>query len=78
MGLQEHLFAELANHTRIYAKYDPSQVGDRRLSAVQYLTFDVPDAPIALGCDLPGLEGTVTLDQRQRSALAEDLAATTA
>ena len=77
MGLQEHLFAELADRSQIYAKYDSSQVGDRRLSAVQYLTFAVSDAPVALGCDFPGLEGRVSLDERQRSALAEDLAATT-
>jgi len=52
-------------------------VGRGRLSAVQYLTFNVPDAPVTLGCDLPALEGTVALDEGQRSALAEDLAATT-
>ena len=77
MGLQEHLFMELADGTGGYAKYEPAQVGDRRLSAVQYLTFNVPDVPVALGCDLPALEGAVTLDEGQRSALAEDLAAAT-
>ena len=77
MGLQEHLFMELADGTRVYAEYDPTQIGDRRLSAVQYLTFSVSDAPVALGCDLPALEGAVTLDEGQRSALAEDLAAAT-
>jgi hypothetical protein len=77
MGLEEHLFVELADGTRVYAEYDPAQVGDRRLSAVQYLTFSVPDAPVALGCDLPALEGIVALVDGQRSALAEDLAATT-
>jgi len=77
MGLQEHIFVELADGTGVYAKYDPAQVGDRRLSAVQYLTFNVADGPVALGCDLPALEGTVALDEGQRSALAEDLAATT-
>jgi hypothetical protein len=75
MGLQEHLFAELPDNTRVYAEYDPAQVGERRLSAVQYLTFELQDSPIALGCDLPGLEGLVTLDGPQRVALAEDLAA---
>ena len=77
MGLQEHIFVELADGTGVYAKYDPAQVGDRRLSAVQYLTFNVADGPVALGCDLPALEGTVALDEGQRSALGEDLAATT-
>ncbi len=55
-------------------RVDPTQVGDRRLSAVQYLMFNVPDAPVALGCDLPVPEGTVALDEGQRSALADDLA----
>ena len=77
LGLQEHVFVELVDGTRVYAEYDPAQVGDRRLSAVQYLTFRVPDAPVALGCDLPALEGTVALDEGQRSALTEDLAAST-
>ena len=77
LGLQECLYAELADGTRAHAKYDPTQVGRGRLSAVQYLTFNVPDAPVTLGCDLPALEGTVALDEGQRSALAEDLAATT-
>ena len=36
--------------------------------------FNVPDAMVVLGCDLPVLEGTVALDEGQRSALADDLA----
>ena len=77
LGLQECLYAELADGTRAHAQYDPTRIGDRCLSAVQYLTFNVSDGPVALGCDLPALEGTVDLDEGQRSALAEDLAATT-
>ena len=77
LGLQECLYADLADGTRAHAEYDPTQVGDRRLSAIQYLTFNAPDAPVARGCDLPALEGTVVLDEGQRSALAKDLAATT-
>ena len=55
--LQECLYAELADGTRAHAECDPTQVGDRRLSAVQYLMFNVPDTSVALGCDLPVLEG---------------------
>ena len=76
LGLQECLYAELADGTCTCAECDPTQIDDRRLSAVQYLTFSVSDAPVALGCDLPALEGTVALDEGQRSALADDLAAT--
>ena len=57
------LYAELADKTRAHAEYDTTQVGDRRLSTVQYLTFNMSDAPVALGCDLPGLEGPVALDE---------------
>ena len=77
LGLQECLHAELVDGTRAHAEDDPTQVGRSRLSAVQYLTFNVPDAPVTLGCELPAPEGTVALDEGQRSALAEDLAATT-
>ena len=77
LGLRECLYAELADGTRAHAQYDPTRIGDRCLSAVRYLTFNVPDAPVTLGCDLPAPEGIVALDEGQRSALAEDLAATT-
>lgn len=78
LGLQECLYAELSNGNRISADFDPSQVGRGRLSAVQYLTFSLPEIPIRLGSDFPELELSVELDDSQRAALAEDLAATLA
>ena len=72
--LQECLCAELPDGTRAHAECDPTQVGDRRLSAVQYLMFNLPDALVVLGCDLPVPEGTVAIYEGQRSALADDLA----
>ena len=67
--------------SRSYASFDPSQVGRGRLSAVQYLLFDLPvgafDAgPVRVGCDFPALTLAVDLDDAQRAALAADLAAT--
>ena len=76
LGLQECLYAELADGTRIYAEFDPPQVGQDRLSAVQYLVFTLPEGPVRLGSDFATLELTVNLDDAQRAALAADLAAT--
>ena len=76
LGLQECLYAELADGTRIYAEFDPTQVGQDRLSAVQYLVFTLPEGPVRLGSDFATLELTVSLDDAQRAALAADLAAT--
>ena len=76
LGLQECLYAELADGTRIYAEFDPTQVGQDRLSAVQYLVFTLPEGPVRLGSDFATLELAVNLDDAQRAALAADLAAT--
>jgi hypothetical protein len=49
-------------------------VGDDRLSAVQYLKFDVRGAvPVAIGADLPALTAEATLTEAQRRALRDDL-----
>ncbi len=76
LGLQEHLYALDHDGNRSYAGFDPSQVGTDRLSAVQYLTFDLSTPPVALGCDFPGMVLETNLDEAQRVALADDLAAT--
>ncbi len=50
--------------------------GPGRLSSVQYLRFPVGDrVPLAVGVDLPGLEGETALTEAQRAALADDLRA---
>ncbi len=76
LGVQECLYAELADGTRIYAEFDPTQVGQDRLSAVQYLVFTLPAGPVGLGSDFAALELVVDLDEAQQAALAADLAAT--
>jgi hypothetical protein len=74
-GLPQHLYAELADGTRVRASFDPRQVGDDRLSSVQYLKFAVgAEPPVALGADLPELSVRTELSAEQRAALAEDLA----
>ncbi len=74
-ALPGHLYAELADGSRVRARFDDRQVGDDRLSSVQYLRFPVgAEAPIALGCDLPELTLESPLEPEQRAALAADLA----
>jgi hypothetical protein len=74
-GLPAHLYARLADGRKVRATFDERQVGDDRLSSVQYLKFDVGgEAPVALGSDLPELTVETVLAPEQRAALAADLA----
>jgi hypothetical protein len=73
--LPAHLYAKLEDGSRVYATYDPSQVGEDRLSAVQYLKFDTHgQVPVALGSDLPEITVETGLSPEQREALRQDLA----
>jgi hypothetical protein len=76
LALPQHVYAELEDGTRVRATFDPRQVGEERLSSVQYLKLPVgPQAPVAIGIDLPDLTVHQVLSEDQRRALAEDLAA---
>src|SRR3954466_1746815 len=56
---------------------DPNQIDADRISAVQYLKFNLDDwRPIAVGCDLPGLCAETALNREQRDALNDDLRST--
>ncbi|MGD8396766.1 MAG: DUF3501 family protein [Candidatus Eiseniibacteriota bacterium] len=73
-SLPGHIYTRLDDGTTVRPGFDPRQVGERRLSAVQYLKFATGGrVPVALGCDLPGLELETELTEEQRRALAEDL-----
>ena len=76
LGMQERIYAETADGTRVHAEYDETQVGRGRLSAVQYLTFRLDAAPVAIGCDFPALTVEARLTDEQHAALTADLAAT--
>ena len=78
MGMEKciYILDEVGN--KIFAEHDPTQVGDRRLSAVQYLKFVIKEPPIALGCTFDELAGEVELTKEQKDALAGDLSATLA
>lgn len=73
--LPEHVFARLADGTRVPARFDARQITGDKLSSVQYLRFPVGgQVPVAIACDFPEARGEHVLTKEQRAALAEDLA----
>lgn len=75
LGLERHLYVRLESGEKVFATFDPGQVGDDRLSAVQYLKFDTKGrVPVAVGTDFPALQGETELTDEQRAALRADLA----
>lgn len=76
LGLQGHLYLEFPDGARVRPTFDPRQVGEERLSSVQYLKFDVGGrTPVAVGSDLPALTLRAPLTAEQQEALRQDLAA---
>ncbi|HET8724914.1 MAG TPA: DUF3501 family protein [Anaeromyxobacteraceae bacterium] len=74
MGLPERLYVRTASGRTVRATYDPRQVGEERLSSVQYLKFDTGgEVPVAVGVDHPRLTAEVELTPEQRRALEADL-----
>ncbi len=74
IDLPPHLYLKLEDGTKVWARFDPRQVGTDRLSSVQYLKFDVGGrVPVAVGSALPALPAETPLDEEQRAALAADL-----
>lgn len=73
-GLCDHLYALSPDGDKIRAEFDPRQVGDDRLSSVQYLAFPLgAKAPVAVGVDHPEVTVEVQLTDEQRAALQADL-----
>ena len=74
LSLPEHLYLKLEGGGEARALWDKAQVGDTRLSSVQYLKFRVgAHAPLAIGCDHPVLQLEAPLSPEQRQTLAADL-----
>lgn len=72
--LPRHLYVKLGDGTLVRPAVDERQIGEERLSSVQYLKFAVGGrVPVAVGCDLPGPAAETALDEVQRAALARDL-----
>ena len=76
LGLTDHLYLKLEDGAKVRPRFDARQVGEERLSSVQYLKFDVRGrVPVAAGSDLPALDVESPLSPEQRAALRQDLAA---
>jgi hypothetical protein len=74
LRLPEHLYAKLPDGSLVRPRYDRRQVGEDRLSSVQYLRFALGGvAPVAIGSDLAGCAGEALLAPEQRQALEKDL-----
>ncbi len=74
LDLPKHLYTKLGNGKKSFARFDPRQVGETRLSSVQYIKFDTgSETPAAMGADHPALSDEVILTESQREALTEDL-----
>ncbi len=74
LDLPRHVYLKRPDGTLARAIFDERQVGEDRLSSVQYLRFPVgTSAPVAAGVDLPELAFEVELSDATRGALAADL-----
>ena len=74
LELPKHLYISLEDESRIMASFDEKQIGDTRLSSVQYIKFNTGGkTPIAIGSDLPLLKAETTFTNDQKKALSEDL-----
>lgn len=76
MGLNESLYVKLKSGQKIAPTWDDRQIGETRLSSVQYLTFDTKgETPVAIGCDFddPRLFGETTLSEESFAAFEKDL-----
>lgn len=74
LDLPTHLFVKTASGRKVRAQFDPRQVGEDRLSSVQYLKFDLEgEAPDSIGSDLPAMTAETFLTPAQKAALVEDL-----
>ena len=74
LDLPNHLYLSLEDGSRIRASFDERQIGDSRLSSVQYIKFNTEGkTPVAIGSDLPLLKAETTFTVEQQKALSEDL-----
>jgi len=73
--LTRHLYVRVEGGETVRATYDARQVGEERLSSVQYLKFATGGrVPVAIGSDHPALQVEAELSAAQKHALASDLA----
>ena len=76
LDLPGHLYVITEGGAEVRATWDPRQVGQTRLSSVQYLKFPVAGrVPTAVGVDHPELTVRTDLSPETQAALAADLRA---
>jgi hypothetical protein len=74
LGLNDYVYAKLPDGSLVRPTWDPRQVGETRLSSVQYLSFPFgPEPPVAIGIEMPGIDAETQLSDAQRDALRADL-----
>ena len=74
LDLPKHLYLSMEDESRIRASFDERQIGDTRLSSVQYIKFNTGGkTPVAIGSDLPMFKAETVLTTDQKKALSEDL-----
>lgn len=74
--LNPQLYVKLASGKQVAPTWDDRQIGDTRLSSVQYLRFDTNgETPVSVGCsfDAPELFGESNLSQASIKAFDADL-----
>ncbi|MCB0327508.1 MAG: DUF3501 family protein [Bdellovibrionales bacterium] len=76
IDLPHKIYILCSDQSKVYAKFDHRQIGDSRLSSVQYLMFELEDkAPIAIGSDHPDVTVESHFTDEQLKALTQDLEA---
>ena len=71
--LPQHLYLLMENGEKTPAIYDERQIGDDKLSSVQFLKFKCPSPPIGIGCTHPDLQLESEIPMHQREVLKHDL-----
>ena len=67
LDLPNHLYLILEDGSRIRASFDERQIGDSRLSSVQYIKFNTGGkTPVAIGSDLALLKSETTFTVEQQ------------
>ncbi len=76
LSLPKHIHLEVEGGDRVRATYDERQVGEDRVSSVQFLKFEAGGrAPVALLVDHPALNVRYELTEVQKAALRADMQA---
>lgn len=73
-SLPKHLYLVLEDGSKTYASFDERQIGETRLSSVQFLKFDCKgQTPVKIGSDHPELSEETELSSETQKSLKDDL-----